>query len=119
MELHSKLEKFSLEAGIPALTFQAAVKNLESLSFDALEEELAFLEQYRDGAYKDAKDYKSQKSDQWWYNLEHVFGNRKLPEQKILKEHYRLMRRAWKTKHKIPKKFLKAMPLPTPTPEAT
>lgn len=92
-----------LLAGLPPEVLDLPIQNLENTSLDSVTEELDFLAAFRAGVYEECRAYKEQKPDHFWSNLIVVFGNFNLPEQKILREHYKAVRRAWKKRHKLPK----------------
>jgi hypothetical protein len=77
------------------------VQRLEDISLDSLSQELDFLREFRAGVYEQCRAYKEQKPDHFWVNLVEVFGNRNLPEQVILRTHYKAIRRAWRKRYKL------------------
>jgi hypothetical protein len=89
-----------LLAGLPPEILDQPIQNLETTSLDSVTEELDFLREFRAGVYEACRAYKEQKPDHFWVNLVTVFGNHNLPEQKILRAHYKAVRKAWKRRHK-------------------
>jgi hypothetical protein len=90
-------------AGVEPELLDRPVENLEGVQLDSLAAELDFLKSFREGVYEECRAYKEQKPDHFWVNLVVVFGNHNLPEQRILRDHYKAVRRAWKRRYKLPK----------------
>jgi hypothetical protein len=101
--LHAEMRPLLVLAGLPPEILDLPVQNLESVSLDSITAELDFLREFRDGPYEECRAYKEQKPDHFWVNLEVVFGNTSLPEQKLLRGHYKAVRRAWKKRYKLSK----------------
>lgn len=92
-----------LLAGLQPEILDLPVQNLDNTAMESLTNELDFLRSFRDGVYEECRSYKEQKPDHFWVNLVEVFGNHNLPEQVILKDHYKSLRKAWKKRYKLPK----------------
>lgn len=98
-KLHEQMRPLSLEAGIPAESYDLVINAIDEISYDSIEGELAFVQSFHDGVYTETRKYKSQKPDHWWVNLVVIFDNHDLPEQVILRSHFKEMRKEWQRRY--------------------